>query len=398
MNRKIFTRVILLVSFISFFTDIASEMLYPVMPVYLKSIGFSVVLIGVLEGIAECVAGLSKGYFGNLSDKLGSRAVFIRWGYTLSAFAKPLTALSVLPVWIFFVRTLDRIGKGVRTSARDALLSQETTPANKAKVFGFHRGMDTAGAALGPVIALVFLYFFPGKYIWLFIIAFLPGVIAILLTFAIKDKPLVLPTNHKVEKVKFFSFLKYWKQSSNEYKWLVPGLLVFALFNSSDVFLLLALKQNGFSDTQMIGFYIAYNLLYALLSYPFGVLADKIGLSKVFITGLLIFSVVYLNFGFATSTIHFVVLFLLYAVYAATTEGISKAWITNICHKNETATAIGFYNSFQSLAAFAASSIGGLIWALWGMKAMFIFSAIGTLCIFLYFIFFLNKFRTLKTA
>src|SRR5512133_808540 len=140
--RKIMTRTILLVSFVSLFTDIASEMLYPVMPVYLRSIGFSVLLIGILEGVAEATAGLTKGYFGNLSDAWQKRVPFIRAGYALSAISKPLMALFTWPLWIFFARTLDRFGKGIRTSARDAILSDETTPEHKGKVFGFHRAMD----------------------------------------------------------------------------------------------------------------------------------------------------------------------------------------------------------------------------------------------------------------
>ena len=185
---KIITRNIWLISLVSLFTDIASEMLYPVMPVYLRSIGFSVLLIGILEGLAEAIAGLSKGYFGNLSDKKGVRLPFVKWGYLLSAVSKPLLAVSVYPLWVFAVRSLDRIGKGIRTSARDALLSQETTKENKGRVFGFHRGMDTVGAAIGPVAALIFLYFYPEQYRWLFLIAFLPGIVAITLTFLLKEK------------------------------------------------------------------------------------------------------------------------------------------------------------------------------------------------------------------
>jgi MFS family permease len=184
---RILTRAILIVSFVSLLTDVASEMLYPVMPVYLRSIGFSVFIIGLLEGIAEATAGISKGYFGNLSDNQGRRVVFIRTGYTISAFSKPMMVMLSFPLWIFICRTLDRLGKGIRTSARDALLSDESTRENKGKVFGFHRGMDTAGAAVGPMLALVFLFFYPGNYRILFYIAFIPGLLAILLSFLLKE-------------------------------------------------------------------------------------------------------------------------------------------------------------------------------------------------------------------
>src|SRR5437879_3507198 len=149
-NRLLISRTVWMLSLVSLFTDMASEMLYPVMPVFLKSIGFSVVLIGLLEGMAEATAGLSKGYFGKLSDARGERVPFVRWGYLLSAISKPLMAASIFPLWIFLARTMDRLGKGVRTGARDAILSVEATPETKARVFGVHRAMDTAGAFIGP--------------------------------------------------------------------------------------------------------------------------------------------------------------------------------------------------------------------------------------------------------
>ncbi|HEX5171791.1 MAG TPA: MFS transporter, partial [Cyclobacteriaceae bacterium] len=173
---KYITRTIWILSIVSLLTDTASEMLYPILPVYLKTIGFSVVLIGILEGVAEATAGLSKGYFGKRSDTSGRRVPFVRVGYALSAISKPMMAILTYPLWIFFARTIDRFGKGIRTGARDALLSDEATPATKGKVFGFHRSMDTLGAVLGPSLALVYLYYFPGEYKMLFFIAFIPGL------------------------------------------------------------------------------------------------------------------------------------------------------------------------------------------------------------------------------
>ncbi len=379
--RSILTRTVLLVSFVSFFTDIASEMLYPVMPVYLQSIGFSVLLIGILEGVAEATAGLSKGYFGNFSDKSGSRVPFVRWGYTLSALSKPLMAVFTFPVWVFFARTLDRLGKGVRTGARDAMLSDESTKENKGKVFGFHRALDTAGAAVGPFAALLFLFYYPAQYKWLFVIAVVPGIAAIALTFLLKDKH-----SNSVSKRSpgFFAFLSYWGKSSKRYKLLVAGLLAFTLFNSSDAFLLLSVKSKGFSDTYMIGVYIFYNLVYALLSFPAGILADRIGLERTLIAGLAVFSLVYSLMGFAAVSWQFIVLFGMYAIYASASEGISKALISNIAEKDKTATAIGFYTSFASICTMLASSLAGLIWYSFGMKAMFIISGVGVMAVVIY--------------
>ncbi|WP_248912298.1 MFS transporter [Gelidibacter algens] len=167
---KYITKTVWILSLVSLFTDTASEMLYPIMPIYLKSIGFSIVLIGILEGVAEATAGLSKGYFGKLSDNSGKRVPFVQIGYAFSAISKPMMAIFIYPLWIFFARTIDRFGKGIRTGARDAILSDEATPEAKGKVFGFHRSMDTLGAVIGPSLALVYLYYFPENYKTLFFI------------------------------------------------------------------------------------------------------------------------------------------------------------------------------------------------------------------------------------
>ncbi len=378
---KIITRTVLLVSFVSLFTDIASEMLYPVMPVYLRSIGFSVLLIGILEGIAEATAGISKGYFGNFSDRLSSRVPFVRWGYALSAISKPMMAAFVFPLWIFLARTLDRLGKGVRTGARDAMLSAETSPENKGKVFGFHRAMDTVGAAIGPFAALLYLYLYPGRYRLLFILAVVPGIIAILLTFFLKEKK---TSKRPARSPGFFSFFSYWKRSSRYFRFLVVGLLAFTLFNSSDAFLLLAVKNQGLSDQVMIGLYIFYNLVYALLAFPIGILADRIGLKRMLVAGLAVFALVYFFMGFAFSLWQFAILFGFYSLYAASTEGISKALISNIAAKDETATAIGFYTSLASVMTLLASSLGGLLWFSLGPRGMFMISGTGVGIVVIY--------------
>ncbi len=263
------TRTVWILGWVSLLTDLASEMLYPVMPLYLEQIGFSVLGIGILEGIAQGVAGLSKGYFGHWSDATRRRLPFVRWGYSLSAVAKPLMAVWKAPLWVLGARTLDRLGKGVRTGARDALLSTEATAATKGRVFGFHRGMDTLGAALGPLLALLYLSVYPEAYRHLFFLALLPGLGAVAATFLLSEPhsstpALTRPAFH------FRGFLKYLPRSSPAYRKLLVGLLAFALVNSSDFFLLLLLKERGLSDGALIGFYIFFNLVYALAAYPAG--------------------------------------------------------------------------------------------------------------------------------
>jgi len=379
---KYITRPVYILSAVSLFTDMASEMIYPILPIYLKTIGFSIVLIGVLEGVAEATAGLSKGYFGKLSDTTGKRVPFVQLGYAFSSISKPMMAMFAYPLWIFFARTIDRFGKGIRTGARDALLSDEATPSTKGKVFGFHRSMDTLGAAIGPALALAYLYYYPQQYKTLFIIAFVPGILAVFASLLLKDRK----ENNPRPKIStsFFSFLLYWKVSPAAYKKLVAGLLVFTVFNSSDVFLLLKLKQSGLTDTMIIGVYIFYNLFYALLAFPVGIIADKIGLKTIFVIGLAFFAAVYAGMAVNTNLYFFFILFFLYGVYAAATEGISKAWISNITDKKHIATAIGTYSGLQSICAMLASSITGVLWFQFGATITFLITAGATVFVIFY--------------
>ncbi|MFZ1378166.1 MAG: MFS transporter [Saprospiraceae bacterium] len=379
---KYITRSIWILSIISLCTDMASEMLYPIMPLYLKSIGFSVVLIGILEGIAEAIAGLSKGYFGKLSDTMGRRVPFVQIGYAMSALSKPLTAAFISPLWIFFVRTIDRFGKGIRTGARDAILSSEATVETKGKIFGFHRSMDTLGAVIGPALALIYLYFYPNDYKTLFIIAFIPGILAVAASFYLKEKN-ILEVKAK-KSTSFFSFLNYWKESPKAYRQVAIGLLLFSLINSSDVFLLLKAKQSGLDDTMIIAIYIFYNLIYALFALPMGILADKIGLKKIFIFGLVLFTMVYFGMSMNLNLYIFIALFFFYGIYAAATEGIAKAWISNISDNKDTATAIGTYSALNSLCVMIASSWTGFVWYQYGDSVAFLISGTVTIGVIVY--------------
>ena len=293
-------------------------------------------------------------------------------------------AIFTWPLWVFSSRTLDRLGKGIRTGARDALLSDEATSATKGTVFGFHKSMDTLGAAIGPIIALAYLYYFPESYQALFYLAFIPGLLGVFTTFFIKEKK--KEPIHISQKVGFFSFLKYIPKSKPTYRKLLVGLLAFTLFNSSDVFLLLMLKHHGFSDTAMIGTYIFYNLIYAVFAYPLGILGDKIGFKKMFVSGILVFATVYLGMAFTSNELIIYILFFLYGIFAASTEGISKAWISNVCDKKDTATAIGTYEGFRSIATMLASSLAGLIWFYFSPEATFLVTAIAVIFISFYFI------------
>jgi MFS family permease len=369
MLKKIPRQVIIL-GLISLFTDTASEMLYPVTPIFLASVlGASMASVGLIEGLAEITAGFLKGYFGFLSDKLGKRSLFVVGGYSISALSKPLPGIFPKIFIVLVSRVTDRVGKGVRTAPRDALLAGYSNSNNTGAVFGFHRGMDTLGAVLGPLIALLLLKIYDYNYSVIFIIAFVPSAIAVAFTFFIKDKKVEVNEKKKTE------YLLFWKESPQVYKSLVILVAVFSLVNSSDVFLILKSRSISHSDTAAILGYVFFNLIYAVSSYPAGLISDRIGKKKIYTIGLIIFSLVY--FGFASSD-NFVltwILFALYGIYAASTEGILKAWVSDLVSYEKTASAVGLITMVSSIAMFTGSILAGYLWDAFGSSVPFYLSS-----------------------
>ena len=374
---KNISRSVVILGLISFFTDFASEMLYPITPIFLTAVlGASMSVVGLIEGIAEVTAGFLKGYFGTLSDKIGKRSIFVVIGYGISGLVKSLPGLIATVPTVIFSRIADRIGKGIRTAPRDALLASYANPANNGAggntgaVFGFHRGMDTLGAVAGPLVALLLLYFFPGKYSWIYLFAIIPSLFAIGFTFVVKDaKGSVKNSKKKV-------YREFWKAAPREYKMLLLALTAFSLVNSSDVFLILKSKQIAHSDVIAILGYVFYNLVYAIASYPVGILADKIGKRNIFIIGLIIFSVVY--FGFAMNGDHLIVwfLFAFYGLYASSTEGVSKAWVSDLVPDQFRGSAIGLLTALSSFAIMFGSLLTGVLWDNFGAQVPFVISSI----------------------
>lgn len=376
------TRTVLLLSIVSFFGDIASELLYPVMPLYLKSIGMGALYIGLLEGVADAIAGISKSYFGKLSDVTGKRMPFVWFGYALSNLSKSAIGLFAHPLWVLFTRSSDRLGKGVRTAARDAMLSSEATAETKGAVFGFHRSLDTLGAFLGPIFALIYLHYYPGEYQKLFLYALIPAVFVLFFLSFVKEQKLA---EKKMEKGSLFlSSLKYWKIATPEYKKILIAITTFTLMNSSDMFLLLKARESGLNDVQTISLYIFYNFIYAFSSYQIGIFSDRVGKKKVFLIGLCFFILTYFGMAFNSKLEIFYLLFAFYGFFAAATEGITKAWVSNLCEKVDLATALGFQSTTQSLSAMLASFMAGAIWMTFGSMYMFLFSAIGTTLVAIY--------------
>lgn len=374
MKSKISKQVFIL-GMVSLFTDIASEMLYPVTPIFLTTVlGSSMAVVGVIEGIAEVIAGLLKGYFGNLSDKVGKQSIFVVLGYGISALAKPLPGVfQNIPV-VLTSRVSDRIGKGIRTAPRDALLASYSD-GNSGAVFGFHRGMDTLGAAIGPVVALILLNFYPNNYQLIFLIAFIPSVVAVFFTLLVKDRQ----TSSESKSRK--NYLEFWKSAPKQYKKVLILISIFSLVNSSDVFLILKSQNITNSSSLAILGYVFYNLIYAAVSYPLGGLSDKLGKQKVFSFGLIIFSLVYFGFAVVDNINVIWILFALYGIYAASTEGVSKAWISDLIPKEQRGSAIGLLTMLTSFSVMIGSFLTGILWDKFGSQIPFLFSAIISLFI-----------------
>jgi MFS family permease len=371
LKLKNISRQVVILGMVSFFTDFASEMLYPVTPIFLTSLlGASMAVVGIIEGVAEVTAGFLKGYFGSLSDKVGKRSIFIMIGYGLSGLVKSLPGfLAAIPV-VIFSRIGDRIGKGIRTAPRDALLSNYAKENSSGAVFGFHRSMDTLGAVIGPLVALILLGVFSFSYSEIYLVAIVPSFFAIFFTWLVKD----VKTKQKSSSKKIYS--EFWKAAPAQYKRLLILFTLFSFANSSDVFLILKSKQVTHSDITSILGYIFYNLVYALASFPLGIISDKLGKKKMLVTGMFTFSVVYLGFALNSNFYFTWILFALYGIYAAATEGISKAWVSDLVPAEFRGSAIGLLTMLSSFAIMFGSFFAGILWDKFGAAVPFIVSSL----------------------
>ena len=367
-------RNVVVLGVVSLFTDISSEMLYPVVPLFLTVVLHAPMsVVGVIEGIAESTASLLKVASGWWSDRMKSRRPLVVAGYGLSSLSKPLVAIATTWHIVLLARIIDRIGKGVRTSPRDALIAASCDPAHRGKAFGLHRAMDTAGALLGPAAALLILSRFPegspSAYKTIFLLAFIPAALGVMaLAFLQRESapaPAAAAAAAPVQQ----------KVVSPELKRLLIVVGIFALGNSSDVFLLLKVKASGFSATAVLFPYMFYNFVYALAATPVGRLSDRLGRRVVMAGGFFLFAGVYVGFSFSLTPLMVWLLFGLYALYAAATESIAKAYVTDLSLPQTRGTAMGVYNTVIGLFAFVASATAGLLWKQIGPYAPFVFGA-----------------------
>lgn len=382
MFRNI-SRTVLIISLVSLFNDFSSEMLYPIIPLYLQQIGYKVVWIGILEGMAECIAGISKIYMGSLSDHIQKRLPFIQFGYALSVLARPLIGATNWLGLIFAGRSIDRVGKGIRSGARDALLADECDESNRAEVFGFHRSMDTLGAVLGPTAAIVYLYFYPEQFKGLFLITLVPGMVALLFTFFIKEKS--KPTKEK-QNVSLKTHFTFYKRAPKAYRKIIGLFLLFAIANTSDMFLLLKAKESGFTDQEVLSMYLLFNLTFTLFAFPVGKLADRMSIEKTYLIGLLIYAITYILFAVTASFTLIILGFVLYGIFYAFNQGITKVLLLRTVDRETKSSAIGFYEGINSLTLLASNALAGWIWVTHGSSTMLWISAMVTLLVFVLFL------------
>ncbi|MBX3117523.1 MAG: MFS transporter [Fimbriimonadaceae bacterium] len=356
--------VVAKMGWISFFADVASEMAYPVLPLFLTGVlKAPVPILGLVEGLAEALVSFMKGWSGWRSDVKGQRVPYIQWGYGLSAVGKPLLGLATIWPLVLFARLLDRFGKGLRTSARDAYLADSVDASQYGRAFGFHRAMDTAGAFVGVAIALLLLSLVPGNYRLIFLLAIIPGAISVAITLTLKDR--AKPTTKKEAEANVDEEPKpriSLKELPTSYWKALAITLVFRLANSSDTFLLLFSSLYwGFTPFQTVLAYAFYNVTYALTSYPFGVLSDRIGRWRVIAAGWLLYAGVYLGFAIMGNGWAWM-LWALYGIYTGMTQGAGKALVADNAPKQMKGTAMGFFEMLGGLATLLGNALTGLLW------------------------------------
>ena len=375
--------------------DVSSEMIYPLLPLFLANmLGVNKSLIGLIEGIAEATASLLKVFSGWLSDRIGKRKSLMMAGYAISTLSRPVIALAGIWQQVLASRIIDRLGKGIRTAPRDAIIADSTEPSHLARSFSFHRSMDTMGAVVGPAIALIVLQLYNNNYQLVFWLSMIPGVIAVLIIAAfIKEKKRSSETS--VARPRFT--LKYldWKV-----KFFILITTIFALGNSSDAFLILRAQQLGTRTAIIPGVYLMFNLIYSLSAIPAGIAADKYGKKRIILLGFILFTALYYGFAVANTPAAIWILFALYGLFMGLTEGIQKAFLSTLIPANFKATAFGFYATSIGLATLPASLIGGVLWDRISPAATFYFgasmAALATI-LFIVLIFLMRKSNTNAT-
>ena len=373
--------------FVSFFTDFSSEMLMPILPIFYESLGINKTFIGIIEGVAESFSSFMKVVSGYLSDKIKKRKIFIVVGYAIPAFLKPVYVFATGWVSVLFIRIFERTGKGLRDPPRDALLAASSKAGSLGGAFGWQRMMDTLGAVTGVIVLAVILYFVPGTLKPLFLIAFIPGIISMLISiFKVKeDKGL----KERTQKIKF----KDLKHLPKKFKFFLIPTFIFAIGNMSYAFFILRAGNLGLSLALIPVVYLIYTITYAAFALPAGNLSDKIGRIPTIIMGNLFFLGACLMFAFNIPSVFVWITFILYGLFYAFNVGVSKAFITEIVPESFSSSAIGIYSFILGISALPASIVVGFLWESINPQIAFAYSAgLTVLSTMIYIVMFI-KFR-----
>jgi MFS family permease len=359
---------------VSFFADISSEMLYPLTPILLTAVlGAPVAVVGLIEGVAEAIASLVKPVAGRLSDRAGKRVPYMVSGYSLSALGKPLIALAQTWPLVLVARGVDRLGKGVRTGARDAFIADSVDAKDRGRAFGWHRGFDTAGAVVGPLLSLLLLWLTRGNLRLVIWLAFIPGAVSVYFVSRLREVRRVDATQAGPAEAGVHAPL------GSRFRWYVGVWAVFAVSNSSDVFIILRAKNVGLSTTAVVLLYVLYNVVYAIASPRLGALSDRLGRRVLLFAGLVVFAAVYAGLAVASAAWQLVVLFAVYGLYMAATEGVGKALAVDLVPAGGRAAAVGVLGMVTGIATLLASVIAGVLWSAVGPWAAFAFGAVGAI-------------------
>ena len=362
-------RNVVFAGLVSLCMDISSEMVYPLIPLFLTNVlGTTKTTVGIIEGIAEATASILKVFSGWLSDKLGKRKLLMGVGYAISAISRPVTAVASTWFEVLTARFIDRLGKGVRTAPRDAIIADSTENSALGAAFGFHRTMDTIGAAIGPAIAFVILYLYKDNLRLVFHLSAIPAVIAVVII-AIFMKE----TAHKRKEVELPRLTISSFDGTFRHYMLV--IAIFSLGNFADAFMVLRAQSLGVPKGLIIIIYLIYNIVYASSAIPIGVIADRLGIKKMVLAGFIFYSIVFGLVAMATSQVHIWLLFPLYGLYKGMSDGTQRAYLAAISPRDNKATAFGVYHTVVGAMLLPASIIAGYLWDKSGPEATFLFGA-----------------------
>jgi MFS family permease len=366
------------IGLVSLLNDASSEIIYPLLPVFLvTSLGASAKAIGTIEGLAESISSLLKLFAGYLSDRLGKRKALVVAGYSLASIARPLLAFAQTWTQVLAIRLTDRVGKGIRTAPRDAMIADTVRTEQRGIAFGFHRAMDHAGAVIGPLIGYLLVVLFvaksreptTGEFSRIFLVASIPALIAVVVAAVFMRESPVKPA-HGTEVVKLSL-----RGFDSNFKRFLFVLALFTLSNSSDSFLILRAVDSGVSVAMVPLLWAAHHAMKVLSSLFGGDLSDRLGRKRLIVSGWILYAAVYAGFAFATQEVSLWILFLIYGIYFGLAEGAEKALVADLVRPEQRGTAYGLYNLAFGITVFPASLLMGMIWDWKGPTLAFLISA-----------------------